>query len=558
MNDLALATKSLVPAAGEAMVLGEVSPSLGATIAALDEAVKARARHVSNLAQQIVEHQRRDFMAKHGLGLTHAQYLEAVPKRVQMRKAYERDGFSPEIKLAHLPLMYRHREEFTPDTEGWIRYLVAQHEGYGSVLGMVPAPALPEALRKQHTLISAASGWGKSELMKALVHHYVTHPSSAVIVLDPHGDMARQIARFPEFEDGKRLVFVEPGLRPGLTVGLNPLDGRGLDEEGVALSAAQIATALGELVADLTPNMQTVARNCVRVLLEEKTANLFDLVQLLAPRAKRGSNQPENPRRAAIIAKGKRHPDRTVAEFFAVDMDGESFDSAKAALRNRVLSLLSIPSFQAMTCGPATVDLERAMDARKIVVVNLGPLGSEGGSAMGRLLINMVAAIGRRRERQPLTSRIPCHVLVDEASTMISPAMLRILTELRKYGIHLTLAQQVGGTGFADDGRRILATNTACKFVGSNDGGEIGRLFGKDARDLPKLQRGQFWVKWGADADPVKLTVRSDLADDRHSLSGAAWEAAVDRMTSDYYRPAKQALETTQEAAEAVWSTPLE
>lgn len=524
------------------MHLGTVSPSLSE----LGAVVEARRRHVYQTGANLPDSEKPGFFGKNDL-MPFQHYVHALSHADRWRREIYRNGYINEPGVSYAAAAFAQKlyqpGRYTPDVQGWVQYLADAAPVLAAHLPLQGSVArLPEQMREMHTLISAASGWGKSEMLKVLVHHYVQHPTAAVVVLDPHGDLAEQIARFPDLHQSERLVYVQPGLEKGLTVGLNPLDGRGLDEEGAALVAAQIATTLGELVADLTPNMQTAARNCARILLEDGNATLFDLVRLLAPRRRRSNeNQPEDPRRAYLVARGRQHPDFTVAEFFKSDIDAESFDSSKAALRNRVLALLSIPSWQAMTCGPATLHLETLMQQRKVIVVNLGPLGSEGGAAMGRLIVGLVAAIGRRREGTPPHARVPCHVFVDEASTMVSPAMGRILAELRKFGIHLTLAQQVGGVGFSEEGKKVLFTNTACKLVGSNERGALKAVFGDaDPKGQPPLKEYQFWVRWGQNVEPIRLQVRSDMAQGRHTISDGEWAGVKRRFAaSAYYRPAK-------------------
>ncbi len=135
---------------------------------------------------------------------------------------------------------------------------------------------------------------------------------------------------------------------------------------------------------------------------------------------------------------------------------------------------------------------------------------------------------------------MPVHLFVDEATTMVSEDMVRTLAELRKFGIHQTLAQQVGGAGFSNEQRAVLFKNTAIKFLAPTDG-ELAKLAGlsnAEAAALPKIERNQFWVQWGHGAPLVRLQVRSDLAGYHHTVDEAAWRACVQRQLQTWYRPA--------------------
>ena len=442
-------------------------------------------------------------------------------------------------------LFTRYREEkHTPDQRGWMQYLADVTPAFADQIEALATRAeLPEDVRRQHTLITAASGQGKSELLKTLIHHYVANDSAAVVFIDPHGDVARQVARWPDFRGTDRLVYIEPGLKPGRTVGLNPLDARGLDAEGVAVCADQLATALGELSRDLTGNMELIALGTVRMLLEDGNATFFDLVDLLENPPKQGEETESTKNRRRLIAAGRRHPHRAMRQFFEGRLEADSLKSAREGINNRLFRLLLRPSFEAMTCGRPTIHLQTLLDQRKVVVINTAPLGPAGASVMGRLVVALVAAIGRRREGTPLESRVPCHLFVDEAQTMATPAMGQILFELRKFGIHLTLAQQVEGVGFDDAGQKALSNSTAIKFVGSEEKAVLRPVFkDKDPPELPPLKVGQFWMRWGRDGAPTLIQVQSGFApppgqpNPTHRITDEEWAAEIERQDRRWYR----------------------
>ena len=48
-----------------------------------------------------------------------------------------------------------------------------------------------ETDRMRHTYLTGGSGAGKSEAMKVIIHHYIARdPSTALVVIDPHGEFA--------------------------------------------------------------------------------------------------------------------------------------------------------------------------------------------------------------------------------------------------------------------------------------------------------------------------------------------------------------------------------
>lgn len=84
-----------------------------------------------------------------------------------------------------------------------------------------------EDQRLRHSYITGQSGSGKSELLKLIVHEYVTRPEyCAVVVLDPHGDLAEEIARWRVFSGRDQLLYVDPYLKYHHAPTINPFQVR--------------------------------------------------------------------------------------------------------------------------------------------------------------------------------------------------------------------------------------------------------------------------------------------------------------------------------------------
>lgn len=444
--------------------------------------------------------------------------------------------------------MKQRPREYTPTFQGYVAYLCDLDARFSDEIQKLARPStFPEDGRKEHTLIVAPTNWGKSELIKALAYHHVQRGDAAVIVLDPGGDLAKQIARWPEL--GERLVYVEPELKAGMTVGINPLDGAGLDERGRNHVAEILAMAIDDIVAaPLSQNMINLALNCATVLLSVPDATLADMSLMVRPvvRGVAARNKPIEAKTAndarwdtlMAVAQSYRRP--SVATFFREEFVAEHYESTRGALRARLRGLLSRIDLEGMIDGPATLRLEDAVNARKVILVNLAKFGPDASAAVGRLLVAAIAGLARRRAELPAgAERVPIHLFVDEASTMVSQQMVRALAELRKYGLHLTLAQQVGGAGFSKEQRDVLFKNTGIKFIGKTDAEFFKLADAPEARhELPKIQRGEFWVQWGHGAELRRLRVRSDLAGWSHGIDDAAWAARVDQQVATWYRPA--------------------
>lgn len=456
----------------------------------------------------------------------------------------------------------------TLDVEGYYWYLTRRHKpAVQKVLAEATKPsAFPEESRRMHTLIFGPWEWGKSELMKALMYHYAEDGSAAVVVLDPGGDLVKQVCRWPELVRENRLRIIQPDLDEsaefkGYTVGFNPLDGTGLGIEERRVVAADWAQTLGMIGAkdhDLTPTMTLLVTMCVQVLLTVPGATLEDLGHLLKerpPKPRGATERPEadTPRAAELQRLARNYEVAQVADFFRYDYDTDAVENTRRALRRRITMVLNYPHAEAMLTGKATIDLEAEIEARRFILVDLSRFKKIGSAAMGRLFVAQVAAIGRRRESQNRTDRTPTHLFIDEATTMVSGSMFEVFKELRKFGIYLTMAQQVGGDAMTPDQKEAIKL-AGCKLIAPVD--EAAKWISDfDATDMAELQKGEFFVSWAAPRNqpsiPLQqLRVRSDLADDKHAVPLAEWYEHQREITGEggYYRRAEIRL-TMPEAA---------
>ena len=90
------------------------------------------------------------------------------------------------------------------------------------------------------------------------------------------------------------------------------------------------------------------------------------------------------------------------------------------------------------------LDLRRAMDERKIVLVRLskGIIGEYDARFVGALFLMALIEAAMGRCRTPVAERTPFRVYVDEFQTLASDMAAIMLAECRKFGLSLTLANQ--------------------------------------------------------------------------------------------------------------------
>lgn len=448
------------------------------------------------------------------------------------------------------------RPDFTKDFNGYLAYLFDHNDYLASVLSAElerPRHLQETRDRRAHSLVTGGSRSGKSELVKLLVHHYVRHPElGGVLVVDPHGDMARQIARWQEFAGAGagRLVYLDASEGAAHSAGvpaLNPLVSGSATPDELATLSGQLADALAYFGGDgegQTPQMQRLAAFCLQMLLELNDSTLLDLMHGLTvpPRSEKGSQKPADPE---FVRWGKTHPDEVVRDFFLNDWNGESYRGTRDALKRRLSTHLRAPTFRRMMTAPDPIDLEALLNAGKVVVVNCG-LEGEAGDALGRFIMAQVAAIGRRRLDNARLERHPVHVFVDEATQLMAPPFVKILERFAKARIWLTMAQQGAGEGGDREFVNRVRRSTGLKFLGrSGNVGELLRLVDIGRGELPQLKQGEFLVaKTGEEKSLMLLRTLnpSPLKDDANAMSTSEWAAVLEGQFAAYYRHPPKAL----------------
>lgn len=441
------------------------------------------------------------------------------------------------------------RDTYTPDRTGYLRYLANVRPPLRALLRRDIPVFLPEKERRLHSYVTGVPGSGKSELQKILAHSYTTSRRSAVVVLDPHGECAAQIAKWREHLTSDRLVYIDPLLRRGYTPTLNPLQLSDSSEKAKQIAAQEIMQAFQELIkgpvgGDLSVNMQTLLIPCLLTLLDRGDATLKDLKRFM-----------DDKRNHDLVALGRNSSREDVRDFFEHDFSEPNFLVTKRSLRSKLNSLLNFRVFADLTCGPSTVDLEEAINRRKIVVFNLsrGTLGPDVSEAFGRLVMAMLQGLAMRRAEVSKSKRVPVHLIVDECQNYISRSTIAMLEETRKYMLFATLGQQNVGRGMTQEQQRVVVNLTNLKCAGrATDPDELRRLegmFDVNRDTIRCLGTGEFLLKAGT-TPTFKLATRTDLLDWRNTVTAPSWRRMIRKQIRAYYRNAFEVHNRSEESPE--------
>jgi hypothetical protein len=292
---------------------------------------------------------------------------------------------------------------------------------------------LPVAdLQLGHAVLLGRTGTGKSTLQHRLLHQLMDLPERpAVLLLDPHGDLARDVAATVPLTREADTVLLELG-DTDFPVGL-PLLRRpaGISTEAFIQATVSIVRLIFREHWSPT-RMEDAVFALVGTLVHLPAPTLLDAPRLFADPAFR---------RGAISRVG----DPVVREFWA-DYEALS-EAARRELARPILYRLRAfsrtPAVRNLICRTDGLDLGALLERRAIILVSLA--GSEiqaEADLLGELLIARlhVALLGRLA--RPRQERSPVYLAIDESQRFQGASLPILLGESRKLGLALVLSTQ--------------------------------------------------------------------------------------------------------------------
>lgn len=426
------------------------------------------------------------------------------------------------------------------DYRAWKKYLLAHNESAKHFFSLPLSAYLNIEAFKKHGYLTGKSGSGKSEWIKIFVHHLITRmmPKSPLVggvVIDPHGDLAKEIAQFKECYDNDRVLYLDAGLFTHLSWSLNIFKASSLTEEDKELYAEYLSTAFEEIIADsnISGQMKTLLKPCLCVLLNRPKSGLEDLQRFML------SDENED-----LVELGTKLQNRGQADFFKTAFQGEQYETTKKALYTRIQSLRNSRQFYRIVNKAGTLDIEKELESGKLLLFNLsvGALGEDVSSAIGRLILSQIKSAGYRRQRLSKSKRPSSYIIVDECHHYIGMSIEQVLTDLRKYGIHLILASQVVGYRMSTELVNAVLSCTAVKIIGLNANKTYSIMekeIGVKREELNTLKMGKFCIHVkdsNKHTKPFFFTTPTYCLDNRNHMGKEKWKKQLDFKWKGYVK----------------------
>jgi hypothetical protein len=302
--------------------------------------------------------------------------------------------------------------------------------------------------RLRHVYTVGQTGTGKTTLLKTMIlDDFET--GEGVCVIDPHGDLFRELLDLvPEHRVGD-VVLLDP-TDVDHPVGLNLVECEDdsqrhfIAQEFVGILARLIqdefgSKALGEFTGPVF--FQHVRMNLLLAMSNpEEPGTLLDFYNIFHEEGYWQRWVPlrvSDPQLEAWVSNVLRRTDylkpgsdgMSLGGWIASKFHGFVFDPM---LRNIFGQRRS------------TIDLREIMDGGKILLVNLakGELTEANSRFLGMLVMAKLQAAAMGRVRIPKEQRRDFHVYVDEFQSIATQSFVTLVSEARKFGLSLTLANQ--------------------------------------------------------------------------------------------------------------------
>lgn len=426
-----------------------------------------------------------------------------------------------------------HRQRFVNSypnrLDGYFHLMKTKNADLWNIFNSRHTVRLPFGESEKHTYVLGGTGSGKSELLKHLILQDIGKGEKCVIVIEPNGDLSEQIVRQQGIPQ-ERLIYIDCSLPPR-TPSLNPfelvdsLHGLELEKQSQIIRVAlqQIFQGDGQ---PLTLQMQSILEPCLEIVAQQK-GTLKDLQRFMLA----GVNED-------LLEAGKASPKH--GDFFQRKFNDANINPSRQGIYQKLMNLLNMTTFTDFFCGKTTIDLEKAVAEKKIIIFNLskGKLGDLASSYIGRMLTAIIQNIIFQRANIREENRTPVSLYIDEFQDFINESAEQMFVQGRKYKVSLTVASQVIGQKMTTEMTRIVLGNTNVKFVGMN-GYETLRVMSKETyteiEELKTLSVGEFFCRIG-NGEGFILKVPEKHLKWKTCISEMDWEIHLNNQVQKYYK----------------------
>ena len=287
--------------------------------------------------------------------------------------------------------------------------------------------------RSRHVYIIGQTGAGKSGLLELMALSDVFY-NQGYCIIDPHGDFAIDNLRFIPESRINDVIYFNPA-DTAFPVAFNPLEVS--DPAKKPNICSEVIGVLKRMFGDSWgPRLEHILRYTLLALLDRPETTLLDISRLLT----------DKDFRKETLDYCK---DVTVLQFWKHEFgqwNEKQVNESIAPVLNKVGAFTANPIIRNIIGqAKSSFDIRKIMDEGKILVVNLskGLIGEDNAAILGAFLVTKVQLAAMSRSDIPnVMDRRPFYLYVDEFQNFATESFAVILSEARKYGLNLTVANQ--------------------------------------------------------------------------------------------------------------------
>jgi len=321
---------------------------------------------------------------------------------------------------ANLPII-------TPETQADLSPIAATNfRGHNTMFG------IPRVDRGRHLYIIGQTGTGKSGMLELLTISDIYSPYGFAVV-DPHGDYAQAILKRIPAERAADVVYFNPA-DTDYPMGFNPLEV--YDPKLKTHTCSELIGVIKRIFENSWgPRLEYILRYSILALLDYPNATMLDITRILT----------EKKFRNEVL---KHVADPVVRNFWTIEFaswNDKFMTEAVAPILNKVGAFTANPLVRNIIGQPkSSFNVRQIMDERKILIVNLsrGLVGEDNAALLGALLVTKVQLAAMSRADIAGEQRTSFYLYVDEFQNFATDSFATILSEARKYGLSLTVANQ--------------------------------------------------------------------------------------------------------------------
>ncbi len=299
----------------------------------------------------------------------------------------------------------------------------------------------PRGDRAKHCYIIGASGTGKSTLLYNMIMQDIEN-GEGVALIEPHGDLYAQVLESIPMNRYNDVVIVNP-CDSANCVGINFLECgnspyRSVEMNFIINEMIRIVDRLYDLGKTGGPMFEQYMRNTLALLMEAdpENATLIDVPRVFE----------DDDFREGLIAKCRNQLVRNFWTKQALRVGGDASLSNMAPYITSKLNQFTTNALLRPIIGQpvSAISFRNILDEGKILLVNLskGLLGELDTQLLGMLIIGKIFSSAMGRVAVPIERRRRMFLYIDEFGSFVTDTVAHLLSESRKFGISLILANQ--------------------------------------------------------------------------------------------------------------------